>query len=310
MPFLHDDPEEGRRLGDLYTLAVLDTPRDPNLDAHIQRARDISGATIAAVALTDGRRPWILARSEDDSDGMDDMLRLSADVLAGGGVVLRDGRAPGAPEQAGQVGLRFFCGIPLRTAEHHIVGVLMVADRRSRDLRPAQLLRLGALASVVGAQLERQVETALDAPTTTLTYETLIRASASGVDHARRQRQRAVAFAFELQALDEVGEWAGGANAAMRFAARAAYRHVTSHALLGRLPCGMGYAGLLFGIDEWRAHALCEQLTQVLAGGTDGFRLASRMAITALGLGDGPAAVLQRAVDGLATADTGCVVTV
>ncbi len=65
-----------------------------------------------------------------------------------------DSRFATNPLVTDERGVRFYAGAPLLTPEGFAVGTLCVLDRQPRELRPAQIESLRALARQVMAQLE------------------------------------------------------------------------------------------------------------------------------------------------------------
>src|SRR5688572_14164538 len=66
----------------------------------------------------------------------------------------KDVRSLANPLVAGDFGLRFYAGVPLRTQDGFNLGTLCVIDRRPREIDQAQIDDLKDLASLVMDQLE------------------------------------------------------------------------------------------------------------------------------------------------------------
>ncbi len=65
-----------------------------------------------------------------------------------------DERFRSNPLVLGEAGLRFYCGVPVRTPDGQALGTLCVLDNRARDLDPETLVLLQALARQVETELE------------------------------------------------------------------------------------------------------------------------------------------------------------
>ena len=68
-----------------------------------------------------------------------------------------DPRTLANPLVAGEFGLRFYAGVPLRTEDGHNLGTLCVIDREPRPVSQDQIEDLKDLASVVMDQLELRI---------------------------------------------------------------------------------------------------------------------------------------------------------
>ena len=73
----------------------------------------------------------------------------------------KDVRSLANPLVAGEFGLRFYAGVPLRTQDGFNLGTLCVIDRRPREIDQAQIDGLKDLASLVMDQLELRLSSNL-----------------------------------------------------------------------------------------------------------------------------------------------------
>jgi GAF domain-containing protein len=69
-----------------------------------------------------------------------------------------DSRALSNPLVAGELGLQFYAGIPLRTCEGYNLGTLCIIDREPRTLNSQDLRTLEDLAAIVMNDLEQRMQ--------------------------------------------------------------------------------------------------------------------------------------------------------
>lgn len=153
---------ETARLAALRSFEVLDTPAEPAFDRLTALAADLFEAPMAMVSLIDERRQWFKSRFGVDACSTpreeafcDHTLRLDPGQVL---VVEDAARHPvfrSYPSVAGAMGVRFYAGAVLTTAEGATIGALCVLDTKPRP-RPSdrQLARLAALGDLVIEALE------------------------------------------------------------------------------------------------------------------------------------------------------------
>jgi len=151
---------ESERLAALRRFDVLDTPRDGAFDRITRLASEILEMPISIVSLVDYDRIWF--KSTHGLDGVEEIDRvpgLCASAILGDEIwVIEDAqvdpRALANPLVAGEFGLRFYAGSPLRTQEGYNLGTLCVIDKRPRTLTEEQTRVLDDLAALVVDELE------------------------------------------------------------------------------------------------------------------------------------------------------------
>lgn len=138
---------------------LLDTPLEPAFDRLTRLAAKSVGAPMALICLANGPRQWLkssfgMGRSEVPSD---DLLRAQAlvdDILVIGDLA-QNRRFSDDAWVTGHPHVRFYAGIPLRTAEGLVLGTLGVMDTKPRPgLSPKQTGVLRDLAGVAIALIE------------------------------------------------------------------------------------------------------------------------------------------------------------
>lgn len=151
---------EPERLAALRRFDVLDTPPDGAFDRITRLASEILEMPISIVSLVDHDRIWF--KSAHGLDGVEQIDRapgLCASAILGEEVwMINDAtvnpRTLANPLVAGEFGLRFYAGSPLRTQDGYNLGTLCVIDKRPRTLTEKQTRVLDDLAALVMDELE------------------------------------------------------------------------------------------------------------------------------------------------------------
>lgn len=151
---------EPERLAALRRFDVLDTPPDGAFDRITRLASEILEMPISIVSLVDHDRIWF--KSAHGLDGVEQIDRapgLCASAILGEEVwMIKDAtvdvRTLANPLVAGEFGLRFYAGSPLRTQDGYNLGTLCVIDKRPRTLTEKQTRVLDDLAALVMDELE------------------------------------------------------------------------------------------------------------------------------------------------------------
>lgn len=150
---------EQHRIAALHRYDILDTPPDGAFDRITALAADLFDVPISIVSLVDQDRIWFKSRHGVDTVQIDREPGLCASaILQGEPWVLtdarRDVRSLTNPLVAGEFGLQFYVGVPLRTSDGFNLGTLCVIDREPRAITDRQLTQLRNLASMVMDQME------------------------------------------------------------------------------------------------------------------------------------------------------------
>jgi len=151
---------ESERLAALRRFDVLDTPRDGAFDRITRLASEMLEMPISIVSLVDHDRIWF--KSTYGLDGVEQIDRspgLCASAILSEEIWLIedakvDPRALANPLVAGEFGLRFYAGSPLRTNDGYNLGTLCVIDKQPRRLTDTQRRVLDDLAALVVDELE------------------------------------------------------------------------------------------------------------------------------------------------------------
>jgi two-component sensor histidine kinase len=151
--------EEERRLQAIRRYDILDTPPDGAFDRVTRLAARLFDVPIAIVTIVDRDRIWFKSKQGVDAEeiGRDPGLCASA-ILHGGPWLLPDAsldpRSIANPLVAGELGLRFYLGVPLRTSDGYSLGTLCVIDKKPREVTAAEIENLNDLGALVMDQME------------------------------------------------------------------------------------------------------------------------------------------------------------
>ncbi len=197
-PLRHDEPEA---LAALHALQVLDTEREADFQAIVDVASTVCDMPIALISLIDAERQWVLANTghqrlpetpRDESFCAhtvlgDDILEVTDTAV--------DERFHDNPLVTGEMGVRFYAGMPVETTAGHRLGAVCVVDRKPRTLDATQRTVLRLLAVVAGRSLEGRAAT-----------RTLAGQAQALADKHRALREAADAL-NEAQRIGHIGSW-------------------------------------------------------------------------------------------------------
>jgi PAS domain S-box-containing protein len=151
--------DEVARLAALRSFEVLDSAPEASFDGLTQLASAILKIPMALVSLVDAERQWFKSRQGLDlTEGPRETSFCGHVVECGEAMVVRDAlsdpRFADNPLVVGGPKVRFYAGVPLRTAEGHVLGTLCALDHVPRAPDAHQLALLALLAQQVVDQLE------------------------------------------------------------------------------------------------------------------------------------------------------------
>jgi two-component sensor histidine kinase len=150
---------EPQRLAAVRRYDILDTPPDGSFDRITAIAARRFNVPISIISIVDHDRIWFKSHHGVPLEqvGRDPGLCASA-ILSPAPHILTnakaDPRSLANPLVAGEFGLRFYAGVPLRTSEGYNLGTLCVIDKEARPITQDEIDELKDLASVVMDQME------------------------------------------------------------------------------------------------------------------------------------------------------------
>lgn len=152
-------PNESRRLAALRESDVLDTSPEEEFDAITRLASRSLGVSMVLVSLVDDERQWFKSHHGlPVRETPRDVSFCAHAVEAGRELIVpdasKDPRFADNPLVEGAPYIRFYAGIPLRSAEGDVLGTLCALDREPRGLDEDEHRLLADLAEQVERQLE------------------------------------------------------------------------------------------------------------------------------------------------------------
>lgn len=153
--------EEGR-LAAVRRYDVLDTPPDGAFDRITALAARLFGVPISIISIVDHDRIWFKSHHGLDASeiGRDPGLCASAICQVEPWLVndaQLDVRTIDNPLVAGELGLRFYFGVPLTTMDGFNLGTLNVIDFEPREVTDDEVATLTDLAAIVVDELEVRI---------------------------------------------------------------------------------------------------------------------------------------------------------
>lgn len=171
MQLYSERADEPARLKALRALSILDTPPEREFDELVEIAAALCGTPISVITLVDEHRVWLKAAVGIDLVESPRQIAFCNHTIQQPGMFLvddatEDARFAENPFVTGELGLRFYAGVPVTSPDGQAVGTLCVVDHVPRSLTSEQRSALRVLASQVNARLElriqrRALETAL-----------------------------------------------------------------------------------------------------------------------------------------------------
>jgi two-component sensor histidine kinase len=152
--------KEAARLAAVRRYDILDTPPDGSFDRITALAASLFDVPISIISLVDHDRVWFKSHH-----GLDGVTQIGKEPgLCASAIVQDDAwilenastdlRSLTNPLVAGEFGLRFYAGVPLRTSDGYNLGTLCVIDYEPRPVTDEQINHLRHLATVVMDQME------------------------------------------------------------------------------------------------------------------------------------------------------------
>ena len=151
--------DEAERLAALRRYDLLDTPPDGAFDRITAIAARIFNVPISIVSVVDQDRIWFKSHPGLDVDEVDREPGLCASaILQNEPWVISDARhdprALANPLVAGDLGVQFYAGVPLKSVDGHNLGTLCILDFKPRELSAHETGTLQDLAAMVNDALE------------------------------------------------------------------------------------------------------------------------------------------------------------
>ena len=151
--------DEDARLEVVKGFEILDTPADGSFDRITALAARLFDVPISTISIVDHDRIWFKSHHGLDIDQIERAPGLCASaILQNEPWIVTDAsidpRTLANPLVRGDMGLRFYVGIPLRTSEGYNLGVFNIIDVEPRDFSEDDLATMKDLAAVVMRELD------------------------------------------------------------------------------------------------------------------------------------------------------------
>src|SRR4051812_22784410 len=130
---------ESKRIKELLSFQILDTPNEREFDNLVKVAAQIFNTPIAAITFVDEKRQWIKASvglniCETARKHAVCNYTIRQDSITEITDMSTDKRFSSFPFVAGAPFCRFYAGIPLKTESGYLIGVLCLMDTKTRSL--------------------------------------------------------------------------------------------------------------------------------------------------------------------------------
>lgn len=150
---------ESLRLEAVKRYEILDTPRDGAFDRITFLASKIFNVPISTVTIVDSDRIWFKSATGLEAEQIDRDPGLCASaILVDEPWVVEDAKSDPRtlenPLVLGDLGLRFYAGVPLVTGDGYKLGMLNIIDQQPRELSEDELSILQELSKIVVDELE------------------------------------------------------------------------------------------------------------------------------------------------------------
>jgi len=140
---------------------VLDPPPDRAFDAITAIAARLLDVPVAVLSVVDEDRIWCKSRHGIDLHDVGRDPGLATAILQQAPWVVTDAQKDAGvladPRATGELGFRFYAGVPLTMADGRNLGALCVMDEQPRRITEAEVATLVDLAAVVVDELELRV---------------------------------------------------------------------------------------------------------------------------------------------------------
>ncbi|MDW5416832.1 PAS domain S-box protein [Iodobacter sp. CM08] len=152
-------PDETERLHLLHALGLLDTEAEPAFDLITRLVSQILQVPIALVSLVDENRQWFKSRVGLDATETPREFAFCAHSIMNRGPMLvqdatQDKRFADNPLVTGQPNIRFYAGMPIRSAGGLALGTLCAIDSKPRVLTQDEVSILVALADLINKEVQ------------------------------------------------------------------------------------------------------------------------------------------------------------
>ena len=265
-----DIRNEIERLNALDRMELLDTPAEEAFDRITRLAGTVLETPIVLISLIDKSRQWFKSKHGLDADETprevafcDYTIRNPEPMVVED--ALLDDRFADNPLVAGEPGIRFYAGVPLRTRDGHNIGTLCAIDLKPRPISEKQLTVLEDLARLAVDEMELRLIATTDSLTGVMTRRALYDSAGRDFARVRRQNSHMGCAILDIDHFRTINDTLGHAAGDMVLQKIVA---VCQHSLrtsdyIGRIG-GEEFAVILQDIDEKAARAVAERMRSAI----------------------------------------------
>ena len=154
-------PDEVERIAALHALKILDTPPEELYDRVTRMVAKLLDVPIALVSFVDEKRQWFKSHFGLETIETPRDISFCAHALNSNDPFVvedaqNDARFADNPLVTGGPRIRFYVGMPLHSADGHILGTLCAIDSEPRQLSEHECIILRDLADTVEELLQRR----------------------------------------------------------------------------------------------------------------------------------------------------------
>lgn len=199
-----DIPEdEHRRLKDLRSLGILDTPSEERFDRLTRMARRMFDVPIALVSLVDENRQWFKSCMGLDVRETPRDISFCGHAILGDDVfiipdAMEDDRFKDNPLVLQAPFIRFYAGCPLKLPSSRKMGTLCIIDVKPRQMNDEDVALLKDLAAMVENEIAALQIATIDELTRVSNRRGFLELAQKALDYCRRYAVPASLVFFDL----------------------------------------------------------------------------------------------------------------
>jgi len=265
---------EAERLAALENLDMLDTPRDEGFDRFVRLIQEIFTVEIGLVSFMDAHRQWYKSCAGFSLGEVPREETFCQYVVASEEPIVvpdatKDPLFSQHPAVTGDAHIRFYAGMPLKTADGYVVGTVCAIDRRTRSFSARDLKILDELGGAVMDRLLLMQSAATDGLTGAMTRRAFRDEADRQLSIAARQSQCLSCIVFDVDHFKQVNDTRGHAagDVVLKAVAGICRKHLRTEDLFGRLG-GEEFAVILPKIDRETAATIAERLRATIEAET------------------------------------------
>ncbi|MBW6422219.1 sensor domain-containing diguanylate cyclase [Rhizobium sp. XQZ8] len=265
---------EAERLAALESLDMLDTPQDEGFERFVRLIQEIFTVEIGLISFMDAHRQWYKSCAGFSISEVPREETFCQYVVASEEPMIvqdatKDPIFSQHPAVTGDAHVRFYAGVPLKTAEGHVVGTVCAIDRRARSFSARDLKILEELSGAVMDRLLLMQSAATDGLTGAMTRRAFRDEADRQLSIAARNAQGLSCIVLDVDHFKRVNDTSGHAagDVVLKAVAEICRKNLRTEDLFGRLG-GEEFALILPKIDREAAIAIAERLRAALEAET------------------------------------------